>query len=76
MRNSSNFRRQRDKTAIAFIAAFALGLLITAASVWAIVEFILYLTKDDPFNWWSIGTIVIIAVLYLINLYRMMTSNY
>ena len=76
MRNYSNFRRQKDKTAMAFITAFGLNILFIAACIWAIVEFILYLTKDDPFNWWSIGTIVIIAVLYLINLYRMMTSNY
>lgn len=75
MRNSSNFRRQRDKTAMGFITAFALGLLMTAASIWAIVEFILYLTKDDPFNWWSVGAIAIVSVLYLINLYRMMTNN-
>jgi len=22
---------------------------------WSAIEFILYLVKDDPFNWWSVG---------------------
>ena len=72
MRTNSNFRRRSDKTAIAFITAFGLNILFIAACIWAIVEFIFYLTKEDPFNWWSIIAAVIIMVLYMINLYRMM----
>lgn len=30
--------------------------------IWAIVEFVIYLVKDDPFNWWSIVFIVIFAI--------------
>lgn len=37
---------------------------ITASAIWAIVEFILYLVKNDPFNWWSIGTLVSCLIAY------------
>ena len=29
------------------------------AWIWVIVEFLIYLVKDTPFNWWSVWTILI-----------------
>ena len=31
--------------------------------IWAVVEFILYLAKDHPFNWWSLWLCIIFWVL-------------
>lgn len=38
------------------IIAYAGGIV---SSIWAIIEFIVYLVKDHPFNWWSVWTILI-----------------
>ena len=32
---------------------------IYGCGIWAIVEFILYLAKDMPFNWWSLYSCII-----------------
>lgn len=29
---------------------------VAICPIWAIIEFILYLVKDRPFNWWSVWT--------------------
>ena len=38
--------------------------------IWAIVEFIIYLVKDKPFNWHSvwltIGSIILTIILYIV----------
>ena len=31
-----------------------MGVLFSIFGTWAAVEFIIYLVKDDPFNWWSV----------------------
>lgn len=31
-----------------------LGWITSALAIWSVVEFILYLLKDDPFNWTSV----------------------
>lgn len=39
---------------------------ITFSCIWAMVEFLLYLVKDKPFNWWSVWSILIcIVVVFL-----------
>lgn len=43
-----------------------LALLASVASIWAIVEFILYLVKDDPFNWWSVISVAVLYVLIIV----------
>lgn len=57
------------KTILIGIVAF-LGYLGTGvASIWAVVEFILYLTKDKLFNWGSIWMLSIcIGVVLLISI--------
>lgn len=41
--------------------------LATGASfIWAIVEFILYLVKDKPFDWWSVWSILICGFISII----------
>lgn len=47
------------KTIITGISAVLAYAGISACSIWAIVEFILYLAKDHPFNWWSVWMILI-----------------
>lgn len=36
--------------------------------VWPVVEFMLYLFKDNPFSWWSIGIIPLVFILLLITI--------
>ncbi len=33
--------------------------------IWAVVEFILYLVKDKPFNWWSVYLFIISVALLI-----------
>lgn len=40
---------------------------ISASSIWAIVEFILYLVKDHSFNWWSVWLIPIAILVTIVS---------
>lgn len=51
------------KTIILILAGVLAYLGSTISIVWAIVEFVLYIAKDKPFNWWSIWTLIICIVL-------------
>ena len=76
MRTYSQFRKKKDKTAIGFVTAFGLNILFITACIWAIVEFVLYITKDNPFNWWSLVAAGVCIVLYMINLYKILSNNF
>lgn len=39
---------------------------VSASLLWTIVEFIMYLVKDDKFNWWSVGTVLICYFSYFL----------
>mgnify|MGYP001245662438 CR=1 FL=1 len=45
---------KKDNTGIYFALMVISNILITVFGIWAIVEFILYLVKDNPFNWLSL----------------------
>ena len=47
--------KRKDNTAFYFIMILISSILLSVSGIWAIVEFILYLVKDNPFNWWSVG---------------------
>lgn len=55
------YSRKKDKTGLYFVMIIVMGLLTSVFGIWAIVEFILYLVKDNPFNWWSL-VLTIMAV--------------
>ena len=38
--------------------------------VWVLVEFILYLVKDFPFNWWSIGLMPVSWVVLIVSMIK------
>lgn len=38
-----------------------------ATALWCVVEFILYLVKDLPFNWWSLWLFIIFLILSTAN---------
>lgn len=63
MSYSTYNKHKRDKTGLRFILTIIFGLMVSATSVWAIVEFALYLVKDDPFNWTSIWLFIAAVVL-------------
>jgi hypothetical protein len=51
-----------------FIIHIIAGLAYGLGGIWALVEFILYLVKDDPFNWWSVALAVAGVVVAILNL--------
>ena len=56
---------KKDKTRFYYVMTFLMGALFSAFGIWTIVEFILYLVKDDPFIWISLWLTVITFVLEL-----------
>lgn len=50
---------------IILIVIFYLSFIVSA--IWAVVEFILYLAKDDPFNWMSVWSTIIGFVLTIVS---------
>jgi len=61
---NSKFVKDSDTTTILYmIAMIVTSFLCTAFSTWAIVEFILYLVKDNPFNWVSLWLTIAAFVL-------------
>ncbi len=52
------------------IGAKILSIIGVAFSfIWMIVEFLIYLIKDLPFNWWSVGLFAISSVTLIIALF-------
>ncbi len=49
-----------------YILALVSALVATASFWWMIVEFVLYLAKDNPFNWYSMIIFWIFVVLGII----------
>jgi hypothetical protein len=57
------YKRKKDNTAFLFVMMMVMSTLLTIFGIWAIVEFILYLAKDNPFNWTSLWLTIIAFVL-------------
>ena len=49
------YKSKKDRTGLNFAMIIVMGFLFSGFGIWAIVEFILYLVKDNPFNWLSVG---------------------
>ncbi len=59
-----SYKSAKDKTESRFFLTILLtGVLFSGFGIWTIVEFILYLVKDNPFNWWSLGLTIGVFVL-------------
>jgi len=56
MTRYSTYKHKRDNTGLYFIMLIVMSTFSSVFGIWAIVEFILYLVKDDPFNWISLWT--------------------
>ena len=54
---------RKDKTGLYFISTIIFSILTAVTSIWAVVEFILYLVKDNPFNWTSVWLLIAAVVL-------------
>jgi len=54
MTRYSTFKHKRNNTGLYFILLILMSFLLSISGIWVIVEFILYLVKDDPFNWTSL----------------------
>lgn len=53
-----------------FIIHFIAGIMYAVGGIWAIVSFILYLVKGQPFNWTSVWVCAIGIVLAFANMLR------
>ena len=49
------------------ILTFIFGVSAKATFIWAIIEFCLYLFKDNPMNWLSVILIPIFAILTFVS---------
>ena len=58
-----------------FVMAFVMGFLFSGFGTWAIIEFILYLVKDNPFNWLSLWLTIAAAVLEVYFFIRTIMSD-
>lgn len=50
------------KTLITGLISIVAKIGASLSCIWAIIEFILYLVKDRPFNWWSVWSIIICTI--------------
>jgi undecaprenyl pyrophosphate phosphatase UppP len=48
------YKNKNDNTGLNFICIILSSFLCTIFGIWAIIEFVLYLIKDNPFNWISL----------------------
>ena len=55
-----------NKISVWYLVFGLLGIITSFSGIWVIAEFVLYLAKDDPFNGWSIVTVIVSAVLTLV----------
>lgn len=51
------------KGAIVIFLPFILYCLSIVGAIWTVVEFILFLVKDYPFNWWVMWVTVVLLVI-------------
>ena len=69
------YKQKRNKTGLHFVLLIILGFLASGFAAWAVVEFILYLVKDNPFNWTSVWLLVVAIVLEVYYFIRMTLSD-
>lgn len=69
------YKRKTDNTGLYMALTVLLSLLFTALGIWAIVEFILYLVKDNPFNFTSLWLTIAAFVLEIFFFLKAFLSN-
>ena len=47
------------KTLLTAVLTFISRIACAISVIWIIVEFLIYLVKDKPFNWWSVWAMLI-----------------
>jgi Na+-driven multidrug efflux pump len=72
---SNRYHGKKDKTGLRFIMTIVFGVLFSIFGTWAVVEFILYLVKDNPFNWTSVWLTVAAMVLEIYFFIRVALSD-
>ena len=62
----SSYKKKRDNTVLNMAVMIIAGFAASGFAAWAVVEFILYLVKDNPFNWTSVWLLVIAIVVEVV----------
>jgi len=65
----SYYKKKQDKTVLNMVLMVIAGFAASGFAAWAIVEFILYLVKDNPFNWtsvWLMGIAIVLEVVFFV----------
>jgi len=60
------YKKKKDNTVLNMAVMIIAGFSASGFAAWAVVEFILYLVKDNPFNWTSVWLLVIAIVVEVI----------
>ena len=71
----SYYSKRKDRTGLYFVFTVIFGLLISVFGIWAVVEFILYLVKDNPFTWTPVWLTVAAVVLEIYFFLKTALSN-
>lgn len=64
-----------NNTTLYFILTTVFAFLSYIFGIWVIVEFILYLVKDNPFNWWSLYLALITTVIQLFFMIKTISND-
>ena len=62
----SSYKKKRNNTVLNMAVMIIAGFAASGFAAWAVVEFILYLVKDNPFNWTSVWLLVIAIVVEVV----------
>jgi undecaprenyl pyrophosphate phosphatase UppP len=65
----SYYGKKKDNTALNMVVMMIAGFSASGFAAWAVVEFILYLVKDNPFNWtslWLLGTAIVVEIIFFV----------
>lgn len=72
-RTNRNYHKKYDTIWYGLFLTF--GALSYGVAVWAIVEFILYLVKDNPFNWLSLWITIGLIVAEIVIMIKMFLAD-
>ena len=69
LNDMSYYKKKQDKTVLNMVLMVIAGFAASGFAAWAIVEFILYLVKDNPFNYaslWLMGIAIVLEVIFFV----------
>ena len=69
------YSSRTDRSGLWFILTVICSFAFTGVGIWAIVEFLMYLVKDNPFNYTSLWLTIAFFVLELVFFLKLFFSS-